>query len=114
MSRASAADIFRSIAKVQGLFPPGFNVLTECVRHGVKAIRLKRLAVLDVPACYDPEEKAIELDPGADHGLRRSVEHGSYPVGENFLPPLRGTGAGGRPPPAPPFPPGGASSCRGR
>ena len=66
MSGASAAELLRGIAAMQALFPSGFNVLTECIRHGVGEVRLKDGGIFRIAARYDPEEKAIEIDPGID------------------------------------------------
>jgi hypothetical protein len=63
------AEVFKTLAAVQSLFLRGFHPITESMKHGVKTIRLKRWVFLDVPACYDPAEKEICLDPNAD------VEH---------------------------------------
>ena len=66
MNKARAADIFRAVAEVQKLFPVGFNPIRECLKHGVGEVRLKDGGIFRIAASYDPEEKAIEIDPGID------------------------------------------------
>jgi hypothetical protein len=58
--------LLRGIAELLALFPPDSGVLTECIRHGVGEVRLKDGGIFRIAASYDPEEKAIEIDPGID------------------------------------------------
>ncbi len=60
----SVTDFFEAHANVRRLFPRGFNVLSECLKHDVRAVRLKRWGLLEVPACYGEGE--IILDPDTD------------------------------------------------
>ena len=59
-------ELFQGIAEVQSLFPAGFNPIRECLKHGVGEVRLKDGGIFRIAASYDPEEKAIEIDPGID------------------------------------------------
>lgn len=64
--RRMSSTALERLGMVQSLFPPGFSVLAEMLRHGVKAIRLTDGGFLRYSAAYDPEEQAIELNPNLD------------------------------------------------
>lgn len=66
MNIPRAADIFRAAADVQRLFPAGFNVLAECMKHGIRAVRVTDGGFFDIEAAYDPEAEEIELNAVPD------------------------------------------------
>lgn len=66
VSRTDAADILRAAASMQDLFPPGFPAVPECLKAGVRTVRLKKGILFGINASFDPEEMAIDINLEAD------------------------------------------------
>ena len=65
----TAEDFFKRVACVQALFPPGFNAVAECLKHGVKKVVVDAGGIFKATASYDPESATIRLNRNLDREL---------------------------------------------
>jgi hypothetical protein len=57
------SDPLANLRAVQDLFPANFNVLEECLRHGVKRVGLEVRSLRPSPAMCLVDEAEISFDP---------------------------------------------------
>jgi hypothetical protein len=61
-----SSTTLEALVRLQELFPPGFPAVSECLKAGVRSVRLRKGILFGINASFDPEEMTIDINLEAD------------------------------------------------